>query len=56
MSRGRGEGRKGGGDEEMRRGMEDERWKRWVGQPQTCWNLPFGDGEKWGKVGKNGTN
>ena len=24
------------------------------GQPQTCWNLPFGDGEKWGKVGKNG--
>ena len=26
------------------------------GQPQTCWNLPFGDGEKWGKVGKNGAN
>ena len=24
------------------------------GQPQTCWNLPFGDGEKWGKVGKMG--
>ena len=22
------------------------------GQPQTCWNLPFGDGEKWGKMGQ----
>ena len=26
------------------------------GQPQTCWNLPFGDGENWGIMGKNGAS